>query len=578
MKWIKTRKAFLEAVGDRLSEPQKKLVAGRWGAKYLEMEEVTPTDRINQGTWKLEGEHKQAILDEFFGADMLRVEATFRDIPAEMRSFMMAALQAGKEEWYTALPSSQHEKVEKILGDLDINNIGLDDIYPLTLNVYARVNVKETISDKRMVMGEDGAPVKDEEGKIITEPKEVGELSFYKGTTDLKSTAEAYNKCAKALGWPEYDRDMNNEEVQRMCNTLATNIKDAFDADVKVFGKDMYLSILHDPQDILNISVSSFYSSCQNLYRGSQVKSLLANVFDPNSIPAIFYLDTPVYDSEGEKIADKLPIGRFFIRSLTGLDKPMIFFDRIYPARLDTPTIGTSDSPFYAATRDLSGNKEDENYITKNGDIDYTYSPDLPPEDTLSQPYQDALYLKHKPMIGKNTKYLSITRKTNWSDVTIDPSNNIKEVVIESPDLPKNMFDLNFDLDWLKIRGLGISEMPPIGKFSPKRLAFENCEFEWKALAKELKKLKEPLKGLSIRTCDAKGMKLAGLQIQDLDISWSSDDKLAKLLKGCKIGKLTISGDMLQDKDNKRFVDEQRAMKAGDPGRIAGSIQIKGIK
>jgi hypothetical protein len=181
-------------------------------------------------------------------------------------------------------------------------------------------------------------------------------------------------------------------------------------------------------------------------------------------------------------------------------------------------------------------------------------------------------------MIGKNTKYLSITRKTNWSEVTIDPSNNIKEIVIESPDLPKNMFDLNFDLDWLKIRGLGISEMPPIGKFSPKRLAFENCKFEWKALAKELKKLKEPLKGLSIRTCDAKGMKLTGLQIQDLDISWSSDDKLAKLLKGCKIGKLTISSDMLQDKDNKRFVDEQRAMKAGDPGRIAGSIQIKGIK
>ena len=60
MKWIKTRQQWLNEakIRDVIFPKQAKEVASTWGKKYLEYEEITPTNKIKQGTWKLEEEDK----------------------------------------------------------------------------------------------------------------------------------------------------------------------------------------------------------------------------------------------------------------------------------------------------------------------------------------------------------------------------------------------------------------------------------------------------------------------------------------------------------------------------------------
>ena len=58
--------------------------------------------------------------------------------------------------------------------------------------------------------------------------------------------------------------------------------------------------------DILNMSVSRFYSSCQNLYSGGYRDQVIGNVFDPNSIPAFLLFDSSIHNRKGEHISDTL--------------------------------------------------------------------------------------------------------------------------------------------------------------------------------------------------------------------------------------------------------------------------------
>ena len=98
----------------------------------------------------------------------------------------------------------------------------------------------------------------------------------------------------------------------------------------------MYLSINHNAKDILNISISRFYSSCQHLYSGGQRNKLIGNVFDPNTCPAFLIFDAPIYNSSGELISEQLPLTRMLVRNIETWnpnDDPQIFFDRAYPDR-----------------------------------------------------------------------------------------------------------------------------------------------------------------------------------------------------------------------------------------------------
>ena len=51
MKWIKSRSRFVNEarIGDVINPEQARRVKEKWGAKFLDYDEVEPTDKIKQG-------------------------------------------------------------------------------------------------------------------------------------------------------------------------------------------------------------------------------------------------------------------------------------------------------------------------------------------------------------------------------------------------------------------------------------------------------------------------------------------------------------------------------------------------
>ena len=337
MKWIKERQKFLaEAkIGDVVNPKQKEVITKRWGKKYLEYEEVEPEQEIKaiEGTWKLTTEQKYRVLGLFFKTDVSKAEAVFDNLPSEFKR----AVSLGLNHVIENEIGREVELMAELMADgIDFDNIGLEEISALTNNVLPRIDVKTTVSDKKMVRDELGIPIRGEDGQFQFEEKVAGEFVYYSGLYNLNSFANDFDDCMKKLGKEDQivARNFSSSEIGSIKNMLSTEVK-GHQADLKVFHKDAYVSILHNPQDILNISVSKFYASCQEFYGGSHVRSLLANVFDPNSVPAFIYLDSPVYNSDGELIAEKLPLARFFIRSIVmPSESKGLFFDRVYPQRM----------------------------------------------------------------------------------------------------------------------------------------------------------------------------------------------------------------------------------------------------
>ena len=82
MKWIKDRNKFLNEakLRDVIFARQAKEVSRIWGEKFLDYEEVTATDKIKQGKWKLSDEDKNRVLGKFFDCNMTAVTDVFSNI------------------------------------------------------------------------------------------------------------------------------------------------------------------------------------------------------------------------------------------------------------------------------------------------------------------------------------------------------------------------------------------------------------------------------------------------------------------------------------------------------------------
>jgi hypothetical protein len=99
----------------------------------------------------------------------------------------------------------------------------------------------------------------------------------------------------------------------------------------ELYNSKLYLYISDKPDDKLRMSVSNFYSSCQNIYTGGDEgtvhnKRLLSNVFDENSKVCYLIFDSPFKDNKGNE-HPYTPIARTIIRQSDGV----IMFDKVYP-------------------------------------------------------------------------------------------------------------------------------------------------------------------------------------------------------------------------------------------------------
>jgi hypothetical protein len=554
MKWIKDRNKFLNEakLRDVIFARQAKEVSRIWGEKFLDYEEVTATDKIKQGKWKLSDEDKNRVLGKFFDCNMKSVTDVFDSVNDKFAQVLAESIN---------LDLIRDEKFKIIATDLNIKNPSIDQIAILFDSIFRKISVSETMATEVIQKDENGRPLKDEAGNMIKVAKVKGELMFTNNLVNINTFVDDFNRC-----FPEDKVSANFQEgnIQRLRSVASIDENRDFEVDFKIFDKDMYLSINHNPKDILNMSISKFYASCQHLYSGGYREQVLGNVFDPNSIPAFLTFETPIYWNK-EKISEQLPLSRMMIRNIETFDaqeESKIFFDRAYPDRMK--------EIFGEIVEKYSEMKQTAD---ENSRITYIFTPDIDTEDKVRDPYMDRVSLKRKPYIGKNTKTLYLNRMHDWSNVKIDPDAKIKELIIETTDIPEDLTKIPLNPDWVKFKYLTINTLSNFDKIKTDSIAFDKCKLDTSVLD-EMNKANPNIKKLQIVSCDLTG-ELGFSQFENLEelhIVYTLDtiEEIKDLTENLKIKKLVLSGDLIKDKEAKAQINQvrQRGIKVDIVGPV----------
>ena len=130
MKWIKTRNSFISEakLRDVILPRQAKEVKSFWGEKYLDLEEITPTEKIKQGTWKLSEEDKRKVLGFFFDVDMNKLYEIFKNLPDKFCEVLKMSIRV------ESLPEETSKKFGSVLNRFEIKEPSVDEIYLLYQN------------------------------------------------------------------------------------------------------------------------------------------------------------------------------------------------------------------------------------------------------------------------------------------------------------------------------------------------------------------------------------------------------------------------------------------------------------
>ena len=551
MKWIKSRSRFINEakIGDVINAEQASRVKEKWGAKFLDYEEVEPTDKIKQGRWKLSEEDKNEVLNAFFSSgrtkvDIAEVQKSFSSIPDKFVEIMNLSL--GNIASINA-NNKGLERAKEVLQEFDIKNPSIDEMVAIFEPVFRKLS-NETSKNEMIQKDEDGRPVMGEDGRPIKVAKEIGYPVFEKNFINLFSFAQNYNTY-----YPENQVDVtifDNTSLANITNLAKEDINSDYKTSFKIFERDIYLSISHNPKDILNMSISKFYTSCQHLYSGMYSRQVLSNVFDPNSIPAFLVFDTPIYNGD-KMISEQLPLSRMIIRNIEGFDNKAeteIFFDRAYPDRMKEGLYG---DVFGEIVTKYTGMKQTENVSRRT----YTYTPDIAAQDIedVDNPYMDRMELKKEKYIGVNTKKLYLNSTYDWSKVKVAPNAKIKELIIENPDLPSNLLEIDLDLEWIKFKFINIADLSGFNNLKSDSIAFDKCKITNDSV-REFCTGKQ-IKRLQLTSCDIDDLDLSGLSIDELQLIYTIDNSIESALGDAKFNKLVVSGDLMSNKENKDFLE-----------------------
>ena len=547
MKFIKNRDKFIKdrfineeaKIKDVIFPRQAKEVISSWGENWLELEETDPTDQIKQGKWKLSEEDKMKVLGTFLMADLGAVYSVFNNLPDKLNEIIKLSVK----------PDLLSPKLAAIMQNFDIKKPTIDQICVLTDSIFRKISVSETQATEMMVKDENGRPVMGDDGRPQKVSKEKGDVIFTRNLTNINTFIDDFNRC-----YPEFPVDprvFSGGDIQRLISMSSDMENEDYVTDFSIYDKDMYLSIKHNPKDILNMSISKFYASCQHLYNGGYRTQLLGNVFDPNSIPAFIILDTPIKWHD-ELISEQLPVCRMMIRSIETFNEtdktPKIFFDRAYPDRMKD--IMGELIPKYSENTETIKQSEISNYL---------YTPDIPEGmiSSLRTPYMDRLNIDQGKYIGANTKYLSLSAGTNWKKTKISPKANIKELIIETTDIPENLFDLKLNPDWVKFKYLKLNNLTFFNKIKSKSFSFDKCKFNGNVI-EQIRESNPDIEKLQIIACEISDLNLNQFEsLSELHLLFSlNDEKLVDIISGLKLDKLVLSSDILSDSDNKKYIND----------------------
>jgi hypothetical protein len=551
-------------------EPQKERLKHIWGEKFLDYEEVDATDKIKQGRWKLSDEDRDEVINAFFKTDYKWVIKTLSDLPDKF----VEAIKIGLEIKSSNIDSDYMPRIRAVFPKdsvFDIRKMTVGQISCLNRSIFKAINASETKATSRVAKDEYGRPKRDASDNIVKEPKEAGEISWSTNYGNIRTFISNFNSAFPESRVPE---DLFGD--RRFSNI--TNMVDDNDTciDFDLFGNhEIYAMINHNAVDIMNMSVSKFYKSCQELYFGGghgdqYMKSLLINVFDPNTIPAFLSLNTPYYNistkyGSVEKLSDMIPMCRLLIRNIepfAGEGKSTLFFDKTYPDRMD--------EVLWKMISKYSGN------IQENGRHNgyYYFSPDVHIDDysTLNDnPYMDKLKVARGTRIGRNFKKLHLTSNIDWTSLIIDKNANIEELTIETDEVPEDLFKLKISPKFIKFKYVSIKDIKVFSGFKTDSIYLYQCKLNETFLS-DLYSIMPNLKVLSLGSVVVGNfndiLKFESLEELELIYTLSSKIELESVVPK-SIKKLVISGDLLGTVKNKSFINNLKRNKV--------NVELKGL-
>src|ERR1022692_1636796 len=171
MKYLKHRSKFINEakIRDVIFPKQAAKVKDMWGEKYLDYEEIIPTENIKQGKWKLDEADKLEALGVFFDTDMKRVFKIFEDLPDKFAEILKKSINL------ELFSGEEKEKNSRVLSDFNIKSPSINQIVNIYDNIFRKLTVGETMADEVISRDASGRPLKDAENKIIKVKKEVGD-------------------------------------------------------------------------------------------------------------------------------------------------------------------------------------------------------------------------------------------------------------------------------------------------------------------------------------------------------------------------------------------------------------------
>jgi hypothetical protein len=552
-KHIRTRKEFLtEAkLKDVLLPHHVKVVADRWGAEFLEYEEVEPTSNIIQGEWKLSEEDKMRCISTFFKIkDLDEMYSMFTELPDDLIELLEMSLVREKVN----IPGIHPQTFKEI----NFRKPNFEQIAAMYEKVFRDLSVSETLSDTILVKDSSGRPIKDENGAFVKEKKEPGSFVLSNNIVSIVSLVDNYLFVRKNQGNAmEFHISILSGDLASIKNRLSEGRAEkspeskmgGYRTEFDIFKNDLYLNITHNPKNLLNMSMSKFFSSCMHLYHGDNMNQVLSNVFDVNSVPAFLLFKTPLYDKDNNLLSEHIPLSRMVIRNIENEeDDVKLFFDKCYPEVM-SEVMGDM-------IEEYSGNEEN---ISQHQIDAYVYAPDVPEKSLgkLEQPYMDILTSKTKPIIGRNTKVLYLNNIYDWSRVRIPKDNKLETVVVETTVLPTNFTRLGLELRTLQIKNLFVEDIKTLN-VRPERIIFDKCILDDDVIPDCVDKL--GVKVIHFESCDMDRVNFG--EVKELDelgliYTLESPSELKKYTNEFKFKKLVVSGELL-DEDNRELVKELR--------------------
>ena len=547
MKWIKKRRYFLNEakIKDIILPRQASEIKNTWGEKWLDYEEVHPTESIEQGKWKLSEEDKIKVLNAFFSSDISVVFSIFSKLSDKFNDVFKKSVDID----FISKSKGDPEKWSTILREVNIQKPRIDLLIYLYEPIFKNISVTETKASEIIKRDESGLPIKNEKGEVEKISKEPGDPIFSKNLVNILGFIESYNRCY-ADDQVNISEFRSNIYIDSLIGNARHDHNTEYRTNYEIFDKDIYLSITHNPKEILNLSISKFYSSCQHLYNGGYRMRLLGNIFDPNSIPAFLIFETPIFWGK-DKISDNLPLARVIIRSIEQFDEKSnsnLFFDRSYPDRLR--------EIFYSIIEKYTKNKRNADNTST-----YVWSPDIDPsdEDKLEQPYMDMLKLEKSLTIGSNTKNIYLNSNRDWTKVKISPKLNLDSIVIETEQIPESLFKSDLKAKWIKFKFMSLNNLSSFSSLNTESLAFDKCK-----ISPEMLNGITNLKKLRFSNCDIESVNLKGINnLDELQIIYSIDPEknIKEIIGDLNMKELHLSSDVLSNPENKKFINYLKSKK-----------------